>query len=300
MVNQGDFARALTEFWADGPKSETPPGHWNVIANKVSDELSPNLKLGGAGPNLDRLQWDVKLYLALNGAVHDAAIASWGLKGHYDSVRPISMIRYMGGLGQSSDPSLPSYNKEGLPLVPDLVELVTKATTAPGQRHAALAGNEGKIAIRAWSGNPKDPKTQAGGVTWILAVNWVPYQLPTFVTPVVLGLHVGPQHVQSRGGRGAHRHDRQRVRARRARRVDDQAGRPQGRARTDPARHPAMGDLLRRGGHGRAVPPVRRDPHPGRRFHGPHAGLRVRQGRLGEGPAVLRREDRPVNQVGRT
>ena len=46
----------------------------------------------------------MKLYLALNGAVHDAAIAAWGAKGHYDYVRPISMIRYMGGLGQSSDP----------------------------------------------------------------------------------------------------------------------------------------------------------------------------------------------------
>ena len=182
-VNQGDFDRALTEFWADGPKSETPPGHWNVIANRVSDELDPNLKMGGTGPSLDRLQWDVKLYLALNGATHDAAIAAWGLKGHYDSVRPISMIRYLGGLGQSSDPSLPSYNKEGLPLVPDLVELITRETTAPGQRHAGLAGHEGGIAIRAWSGNPKDPKTQTGGVAWILAINWVPYQVPTFVTP---------------------------------------------------------------------------------------------------------------------
>jgi hypothetical protein len=101
---------------------------------------------------VDRLQWDVKLYFALNGAVHDAAIAAWGLKGYYDSVRPISMIRYMGGLGQSSGPSLPSYNKEGLPLVPDLIELITKASTAPGQRHAALAGHEGQIAIRAWAG----------------------------------------------------------------------------------------------------------------------------------------------------
>jgi hypothetical protein len=183
VVNVGDFGRALTEFWADGPKSETPPGHWNVIANTVSDELSPNLRIGGTGPVVDRLEWDVKLYLALNGANHDAAIAAWGLKGYYDSVRPISMIRYMGGLGQSSDPSLPSYNREGLPLVPDLVELITKETTAPGQRHAALAGHEGEIAIRAWSGNPKDPKTETGGVHWILAVNWVPYQVPTFVTP---------------------------------------------------------------------------------------------------------------------
>ena len=191
LVNSGDFGRALTEFWADGPKSETPPGHWNVIANTVSDELSPNLRIGGAGPAVDRLEWDVKLYLALNGANHDAAIAAWGLKGHYDSVRPISMIRYMGGLGQSSDPALPSYDGEGLPLVPDLVELITKETTAPGQRHAALAGHEGEIAVRAWSGNPKDPKTETGGVHWILAIDWVPYQVPTFVTPSFPGYASG-------------------------------------------------------------------------------------------------------------
>jgi hypothetical protein len=191
FVNSGDFGRALTEFWADGPKSETPPGHWNVIANTVSDELAPNLKIGGTGPNVDRLEWDVKLYLALNGANHDAAIAAWGLKGHYDSARPISMIRYMGGLGQSSDPAQRSYNREGLPLVPDLVEIVTKESSAPGQRHAALAGHEGEIAIRAWSGNPRDPKTETGGVHWILAIDWVPYQVPTFVTPSFPGYASG-------------------------------------------------------------------------------------------------------------
>ncbi len=191
VVNEGDFGRVMAEFWADGPNSETPPGHWNVLGNFASDELAPNLRIGGLGPVVDRLQWDVKLYLALNGAVHDAAIAAWGLKGDYDSARPISVIRYMGGLGQSSDPALPSYNKEGLPLVPDLVELVTKATTAPGQRHAGLAGHEGQIAIRAWTGIPKDPKTQIGGVRWILAVDWVPYQLPTFVTPAFPGYASG-------------------------------------------------------------------------------------------------------------
>ncbi|HEY0442723.1 MAG TPA: hypothetical protein VGC90_00720, partial [Candidatus Limnocylindrales bacterium] len=97
VVNLGDFGRVMAEFWADGPKSETPPGHWNVLANAASDELGSNLRIGGTGATVGRLEWDVKLYLALNGAVHDAAIAAWGLKGHYDSVRPISMIRYMGG-----------------------------------------------------------------------------------------------------------------------------------------------------------------------------------------------------------
>ncbi|HLA66554.1 MAG TPA: hypothetical protein VJP05_03585, partial [Acidimicrobiia bacterium] len=120
-VNEGDFGRALTEFWADGPKSETPPGHWNVVANSVSDTPGFEFRIGGTGPEVNRLEWDVKLYFALNGAVHDAAIAAWGAKGYYDSVRPISMIRYMGGLGQSSDPGGPAYHPEGLPLVPDLV-----------------------------------------------------------------------------------------------------------------------------------------------------------------------------------
>ena len=183
VVNQADFARALAEFWADGPRSETPPGHWNVIANGVSDQLSPNLRVGGTGPAVDRLQWDVKLYLALNGGVHDAAIAAWGLKGHYDSIRPISMVRYLASRGQSSDPTLPHYDKEGIPLVPGLIELITTESTAPGQRHAALKGHEGEITILAWRGNPKDPKTEIGGVGWILASTWVPFQLPTFVTP---------------------------------------------------------------------------------------------------------------------
>jgi uncharacterized protein DUF6851 len=183
LVNQADYTRALAEFWADGPRSETPPGHWNVIGNTVSDQLGPNLRIGGKGEPVDRLEWDVKLYLGLNGGVHDAAIAAWGLKGRYDSIRPISMIRYLGGLGQSSDTRLASYNAEGLPLVPGLIELITPETTRPGGRHAALAGHEGEIAIHAWAGNPKDPQTETTPVRWMRAIEWVPYQAPTFVTP---------------------------------------------------------------------------------------------------------------------
>src|SRR3989442_15477581 len=92
------------------------------------------------------MQWDVKLYLAINGAVHDAEIVAWGLKGHYDGIRPISMIRYMAGRGQSSDPSLPAYDKEGLPLVPGLVELITREQTAAGAPTAGLRGHKGATA----------------------------------------------------------------------------------------------------------------------------------------------------------
>ena len=189
VVALGDYGRVVAEFWADGPQSETPPGHWNKIANEVSDDLEDlgPLRIGGDGAEVDRLEWDVKLYLGLNGAAHDAAIAAWGVKGHYDTSRPISMIRYMGGLGQSSDPELPSYDPEGLLLEPGLVEVVTEGSSATGERHAALADHVGEIAVRSWTGTPEDPETEVSGVGWILAVDWIPYQRPTFVTPSFAG-----------------------------------------------------------------------------------------------------------------
>jgi hypothetical protein len=154
---RGDYARALAEYWADGPRSETPPGHWNAVANEVSDSTALVRRIGGRGPEVDRLEWDVKLYLALNGAVHDAAVAAWGLKGHYDSARPISIIRYLGARNQ-------------LPTEPGLVER-----------------RRGQTFVRGWAGFPKHPATQASGVRWIRAAEWVPYQLPTFVTPAFAG-----------------------------------------------------------------------------------------------------------------
>jgi len=187
LVPRADFARVVAEFWADGPHSETPPGHWNVLANEVSDALQPDLRIGGQGDVVDRLHWDVALYLALNGAAHDAAVAAWGAKGYYDYVRPISMIRYMGGLGQSSDPDGPSYHPEGLPLEPGLVEVVTERSSRPGARHADLAEHVGEVAVRSWTGRPDDPESGVGGVGWIRAVEWVPYQMPTFVTPSFAG-----------------------------------------------------------------------------------------------------------------
>jgi hypothetical protein len=187
IVPLGDYGRVVAEFWADGPSSETPPGHWNAIANSVTDSLDGDLMISGQGTVVDTLEWDVKLYVALNGALHDAAIAAWGAKGYYDYARPISMIRYMGGQGQSSDPDGPSFHPEGLPLKPGLVEVVTAETSTPGGRHEVLAGHLDQIAVRSWLGAPDDPENDVAGVDWILAVDWVPYQLPTFVTPAFAG-----------------------------------------------------------------------------------------------------------------
>ena len=112
--------------------------------------------------------------------------------------------------------------------MPGLIEVDhEEQTRRPGSAHGGLAGHEGEIAIQAWAGNPADPKTQIGGVKWILATDWVPYQLPTFVTPAFQGFASGPQHVQPGRRRGPDRLHRQRVLPGRPHRVHDQ-----GRARS--------------------------------------------------------------------
>jgi hypothetical protein len=191
IVPRGDFGRVLAEYWADGPKSETPPGHWNIVANWVSDAAGSPRKLGGVGPSLDPLAWDVHVYLALNGAVHDAAIAAWDIKRRGLGPRPITLIRYMGQRGQSSDPGAASYHREGLPLVAGLIELITAESSRAGQRHAHLAPFVGQVAVRAWRGEPGDRVRQAAGVGWIRAVDWIPYQRRNFVTPAFPGFVSG-------------------------------------------------------------------------------------------------------------
>jgi hypothetical protein len=217
IVKHGDFGRVVAEFWADGPRSTAPPGHWNEIANDVSDrmeQLGVPKRIGGSGPIVGDLEWDVKKYLALNGGMHDAAIAAWNHKGVYDSARPISYIRYMGQLGQSTDPNLKvdlgggnlvdTYHPDGLPLEPGLVEVITRTTTVAGQRHQHLAGHEGKIAIHAWQGAvdgvaPFTDPSDFSGVDWILAETWMPYQLKGFVTPPFAG-YVSGHSTYSRTG----------------------------------------------------------------------------------------------------
>ena len=185
IVPHGAFGRVVAEFWADGPDSETPPGHWNSLANALTDHPNFERRLGGQGPILDELEWDVKLYFTLNAATHDAAVAVWGCKAKYDYIRPISSIRYMAGRGQSSDPSGLSYDPNGWPLEPGLIEVVTAESSAAGQRHADF--NPGQIVVYAWGGEPENPSTQYTGARWILAKDWFPYQRDTFVTPAFAG-----------------------------------------------------------------------------------------------------------------
>ncbi len=196
-VKRGDYTRVISQYWADGPQSETPPGHWYVMLNQVADHPLFVRKMGGVGNVLTPLEWDVKSYITLGGAMHDAAICAWGLKGWYDSPRPISAIRKMARYGQSSDSTLPSYHKAGLRLIPGFIELIDAADSMAVADPSLI----GKIKMKAWKGfsHINNPATDVAGVGWIPAENWMPYQRKTFVTPPFAG-YVSGHSTYSRAG----------------------------------------------------------------------------------------------------
>jgi hypothetical protein len=185
IVPRADYGRVLAEFWADGPDSETPPGHWYTILNYVSDHPMLEKRFRGQGEILDDLEWDVRSYFALGGAMHDVAISAWGIKGWYDYIRPVSAIRWMADVGQCTDPDEPNYNVHGIPLVEDFIELVREGDALAGAENE----NVGKIKLYAWRGPDfiENPQTDVAGVGWILAENWWPYQRPSFITPPFAG-----------------------------------------------------------------------------------------------------------------
>ena len=87
-ANLTDEQKAIAEYWADGPRSELPPGHWNLFAQFVS-RRDHN---GRTEHGLDR---DVQLFFALTNAIADAAICAWDNKRAFDSARPITAVRHL-------------------------------------------------------------------------------------------------------------------------------------------------------------------------------------------------------------
>jgi hypothetical protein len=78
----GDREKAIAEYWADGPNSELPPGHWCLFGAFVSER------------DHHTLDQDTKMFFALANAVLDASIAAWDSKRFFDSVRPVTAVHY--------------------------------------------------------------------------------------------------------------------------------------------------------------------------------------------------------------
>jgi hypothetical protein len=78
-----DFRKTTAEYWEDGPGTITPPGHWNQFAQWV------------ARRDTNTVDEDARLFFALNNALLDASISAWDGKCTWDSIRPISAVRWL-------------------------------------------------------------------------------------------------------------------------------------------------------------------------------------------------------------
>lgn len=80
-ANLTDEQKVIAEYWADGPRTVTPPGHWLLFATEVAkrDQMT-----------LDK---SVQLFFMVRNAVMDASIACWDMKRVYNTSRPITAIR---------------------------------------------------------------------------------------------------------------------------------------------------------------------------------------------------------------
>jgi hypothetical protein len=76
-----DNRKLIVEYWADGPASELPAGHWGLFAQFISAR------------DQNSIDEDVKMFFAMHNASFDAGIFAWHVKRQYDGVRPITAIR---------------------------------------------------------------------------------------------------------------------------------------------------------------------------------------------------------------
>lgn len=86
---------AIANFWADGPSTPTPPGHWNFIAHPYVQKA-----------DLSEVR-AARVFAMLNMAMHDAAVGCWDVKYFYFNPRPSHMdpeLKSIIGL-----PNFPSY-----------------------------------------------------------------------------------------------------------------------------------------------------------------------------------------------
>ncbi|MFH7027526.1 MAG: DUF6851 domain-containing protein [Heteroscytonema crispum UTEX LB 1556] len=82
-ANLTDKQKVIAEYWADGPSSELPPGHWCLFAHFVSERDNHDVDA------------DVKMFFALTNAILDASIVCWSVKRVFDYVRPVTAIHYL-------------------------------------------------------------------------------------------------------------------------------------------------------------------------------------------------------------
>jgi membrane-associated phospholipid phosphatase len=104
-------------FWADGAGTETPPGHWNSIAQTIADARG------------NTLEENARLFALLNIAMADAAICAWDAKYTFHFWRPVTAINY----------SEPELNWMSFIVTPPFPDYVSGHSTFSGAAATVLA-----------------------------------------------------------------------------------------------------------------------------------------------------------------
>jgi hypothetical protein len=113
-------------FWADGGGTETPPGHWNQIAQRVS--------LQRPGTLTDR----ARLFAMLNVAMADAGVCAWDAKYVFNFWRPITAIQNADADGNADTTADLSWSP--FIVTPPFPEYVSGHSTFSGAAATVLAG----------------------------------------------------------------------------------------------------------------------------------------------------------------
>ena len=112
-------------FWADGAGTETPPGHWNSIAQDV------------AAAKGNTLEENARLFALLNLAMADAAICAWDAKYSFNFWRPVTAIRHADTDGNPA--TEPDRNWSSLIVTPPFPDYVSGHSTFSGAAATVLA-----------------------------------------------------------------------------------------------------------------------------------------------------------------
>jgi hypothetical protein len=121
----------IARFWADGPGTYTPPGHWNQIAAQIALEQGNSLSA------------NARLFAQLNVALADAAITAWNTKYHFEFWRPITAIQQADTDGNAATIADPTWTP--FLLTPPFSEYI------PG--HSTFSGAAAEILTSVFGAN---------------------------------------------------------------------------------------------------------------------------------------------------
>jgi hypothetical protein len=132
-----DLQKTIAYYWADGPSSELPPGHWAMFAQAASRVAHLSLDNNAKG------------FFAFGNALLDASIATWNAKRAQDTVRPITYVRQtyasqpIRGWG---GPGMGTVDEDGAAWIPyQELSVVTPPFAEYTSGHSAFSGAASQV-----------------------------------------------------------------------------------------------------------------------------------------------------------